>query len=152
MKRTTYKNYIIDTDNLGRTYIYYTGSPLSEDSDHIVLGFVTLKEAKAEIDNIIMLNEQKEIADRYNIKQAMNEELKNKLQELIEEEYAAKGWTCYANATIATALWCDIHCYIGQLNENQYDQATDSYINQDEIDDFIDKCMNDCIQRNINLL
>lgn len=82
----------------------------------------------------------------------MNEELKSKLQELIEEEYAAKGWTCYATSMNAPALWCDIHCYIGQLNEDQYDQATDSYINQDDIDAFIEECMDDCIQRNINLL
>lgn len=85
-------------------------------------------------------------------KKIMNEELKNKLQELIEEEYTTKGWTCYATSTNAPALWYDIHCYIGQLNENQYDQATDSYINQDDIDTFIEERINACIQRNISLL
>ena len=33
MKRTTYKGYIIDQDDLGRTYIYNTESQYSEDSD-----------------------------------------------------------------------------------------------------------------------
>lgn len=33
MKRTTYKGYIIDHDDLGRTYIYNTASQYSEDSD-----------------------------------------------------------------------------------------------------------------------
>jgi hypothetical protein len=38
MKRTTYKGYIIDTDNLGRQYVYNTASPYSEDSDKIIIG------------------------------------------------------------------------------------------------------------------
>ena len=33
MKRTTYKGYIIDQDDLGRTYTYNTASQYSEDSD-----------------------------------------------------------------------------------------------------------------------
>ena len=33
MKKTTYKGYIIDKDNLGRTYVYNKQSPYSEDSD-----------------------------------------------------------------------------------------------------------------------
>lgn len=37
MKRTKYKGYIIDTDNLGRPYIYNTASPYSEDSDYILI-------------------------------------------------------------------------------------------------------------------
>lgn len=37
MKRTKYKGYIIDTDNLGRPYIYNTSSPYSEDADHILI-------------------------------------------------------------------------------------------------------------------
>lgn len=50
MKRTTYKGYIIDTDNLGRLYIYYTASPYSEDSDRLLVGATTVKDAKAIID------------------------------------------------------------------------------------------------------
>lgn len=37
MKRTTYKDHIIDTDDLGRPYIYGTASRYSEDSDHILI-------------------------------------------------------------------------------------------------------------------
>ena len=51
MKRTTYKGYIIDTDDLGRPYIYNTGSPYSEDSDHILIfGAGTISDAKTIID------------------------------------------------------------------------------------------------------
>lgn len=50
MKRTEYKGYIIDTDNLGRLYIYNTASPYSEDSDHILVNADNIKEAKAIID------------------------------------------------------------------------------------------------------
>ena len=37
MKRQKYHGYIIDTDNLGRPYIYNTDSPYSEDSDRILV-------------------------------------------------------------------------------------------------------------------
>lgn len=37
MKRTIYKGYIIDTDDLGRPYIYNTKSPYSEDGDRILV-------------------------------------------------------------------------------------------------------------------
>jgi hypothetical protein len=47
MKRTNYKGYIIDTDDLGRLYIYNTASPYSEDSDHILITAASAKEAKA---------------------------------------------------------------------------------------------------------
>lgn len=33
MKRTIYKGFVIDRDDLGRLYIYNTKSPYSEDSD-----------------------------------------------------------------------------------------------------------------------
>lgn len=32
MKRTIYRDYVVDTDNLGRQYIYNAKSPYSEDS------------------------------------------------------------------------------------------------------------------------
>ena len=82
----------------------------------------------------------------------MNEELKNKLQELIEEEYTTKGWVCTANSAMAPALWSDIDYYIDKLNKSQYEQATDVYLNQDDIDTFIEERINACIQRNISLL
>lgn len=50
MKRTTYKNFIIDTDNLGRLYIYNLDSPYSEDSDRQLVRGTTLKDAKEAID------------------------------------------------------------------------------------------------------
>ena len=50
MKRTAYKGYIIDTDNLGRPYIYNTASPYSEDSDHITVYADTLEQCKVIID------------------------------------------------------------------------------------------------------
>lgn len=43
MKRQKYHNYIIDTDNLGRPYIYDTASRYSEDSGHILVGLDTKK-------------------------------------------------------------------------------------------------------------
>jgi len=46
MKRTIYKGYVIDRDNLGRLYVYNTKSPCSEDSDRKYLSVDTLKEAK----------------------------------------------------------------------------------------------------------
>ncbi|SHI74584.1 hypothetical protein SAMN02745975_00513 [Geosporobacter subterraneus DSM 17957] len=56
MKRTTYKGYIIDTDNLGRQYVYNTDSPYSEDSDKIVIGVGhKLSAIKAAIDKAIDL-------------------------------------------------------------------------------------------------
>lgn len=54
MKRTTYKGYVIDIDNLGRQYIYNTNSPYSEDSDKIVIGTnYSLKDIKSAIDKTI---------------------------------------------------------------------------------------------------
>jgi len=54
MKRTIYKNYVIDTDNLGRQYIYNTASPVSEDSDKKVIGVgLKLKDIKSVIDKAI---------------------------------------------------------------------------------------------------
>lgn len=50
MKRTKYKGYIIDTDNLNRPYIYNTASPYSEDSDHILVRAQNVKQCKAIID------------------------------------------------------------------------------------------------------
>ena len=38
MKRTIYRDYVVDTDNLGRQYIYNATSPYSEDSDRLVIG------------------------------------------------------------------------------------------------------------------
>ncbi len=38
MKRTIYRDYVVDTDNLGRQYIYNAKSPYSEDSDRLVIG------------------------------------------------------------------------------------------------------------------
>ena len=35
MKRHIYKGYVIDTDQLGRPYIYNTVSPYAEDSDRL---------------------------------------------------------------------------------------------------------------------
>lgn len=55
MKTTTYKGYVIDTDNLGRVYIYNQKSPYSEDADKKILGHpdkFTLKVVKAYIDNL----------------------------------------------------------------------------------------------------
>ena len=50
MKRTTYKGYVIDTDDLGRPYIYNTASPYSEDSDHILVDADSVMGAKRIID------------------------------------------------------------------------------------------------------
>lgn len=52
MKRQTYKGFVIDTDNLGRIYIYNTASPYSEDSDRKV-GFWSIADAKKRINEII---------------------------------------------------------------------------------------------------
>lgn len=38
MKRQEFHGYVIDTDNLGRAYIYDTRSPYSEDSDREIIG------------------------------------------------------------------------------------------------------------------
>lgn len=46
MKRTIYKGYVIDRDNLGRLYVYNTKSPYTEESDRKYLSVDTLKEAK----------------------------------------------------------------------------------------------------------
>lgn len=54
MKRSTYKGYVIDTDNLGRIYIYNTASPYSEDNDKLIMGVnIKLRDIKARIDRII---------------------------------------------------------------------------------------------------
>lgn len=53
MKRTVYKGYVIDVDDLGRPYIYNTASPYSEDSDRILIRIDDrrqLAQAKAIID------------------------------------------------------------------------------------------------------
>ena len=51
MKRHKYKGYIIDTDDLGRVYIYNTESPYSEDSDRKVLGVgISFGEAKEAVE------------------------------------------------------------------------------------------------------
>ena len=51
MKRTIYKGYVIDTDNLGGPYIYNMDSPYSEDSDHILIyGIEHISDAEAIID------------------------------------------------------------------------------------------------------
>lgn len=50
MKRTQYKGYIIDRDNLGRLYIYDKTSPYGEDSDHILVYCTSVKDAKTIID------------------------------------------------------------------------------------------------------
>lgn len=46
MKRTIYKGYVIDRDDLGRLYVYNTKSPYTEESDRKYLSVDTLKEAK----------------------------------------------------------------------------------------------------------
>lgn len=46
MKRTIYKGYVIDRDDLGRLYVYNTKSQYAEDSDRKYLSVNTLKEAK----------------------------------------------------------------------------------------------------------
>ncbi len=57
MKRTNYKGYVIDTDNLGRQYVYNTASSYSEDSDRVIIGTgFLLKEIKAMIDRHIDSN------------------------------------------------------------------------------------------------
>lgn len=54
MKRTTYKGYIIDEDDLGRPYISSTASKYSEDNDRVLIGIDGSKkqttQAKAIID------------------------------------------------------------------------------------------------------
>lgn len=46
MKRTTYKGYIIDRDDLGRIYVYNLKSPYTEDSDRTLIPENTVKAAK----------------------------------------------------------------------------------------------------------
>ena len=53
MKRTTYKGFVIDRDNLGRLYIYNTKSPYSEDSDRNYNCGNSIKSAKEKINYII---------------------------------------------------------------------------------------------------
>lgn len=50
MKRTEYKGYIIDVDNLGRLYIYNTESPYSEESDRILVRASSVRECKEIVD------------------------------------------------------------------------------------------------------
>lgn len=57
MKRTLYKGYIIDTDSLGRPYIYNTSSKYSENSDKILIFANNIKEIKLIIDNRISSNQ-----------------------------------------------------------------------------------------------
>lgn len=53
-KIDNYKGYSVDTDNLGRVYIYNLNSPYSEGSDNIIIAqddkFYKVKEIKAIID------------------------------------------------------------------------------------------------------
>lgn len=49
MKRTIYKGFAIDKDDLGRLYIYNTRSPYSEGSDRNYNCGNTVKEAKETI-------------------------------------------------------------------------------------------------------
>jgi hypothetical protein len=55
MKRVeNYRGYVIDTDNMGRQYIYFKNSPFSEDCDHTIIGTgLKLKEIKRKIDERI---------------------------------------------------------------------------------------------------
>ena len=53
MKRHTYKGYVIDTDNLGRPYIYNTASQYSEDSDHVLVYICNDNKQLAQIKAII---------------------------------------------------------------------------------------------------
>lgn len=50
MKRTLYKAYIIDADNLNRAYIYNTESPYSEASDRIYVRAFDLYDCKRIVD------------------------------------------------------------------------------------------------------
>jgi len=68
MNRTLYKNYIIDTDNLGRQYIYNTSSPYSEDSDKKIVGrYLMLEQIKNIIKDEIERNGRHEQATRNSI-------------------------------------------------------------------------------------
>jgi hypothetical protein len=59
MKRVeNYKGFTIDTDNLGRQYIYNNTSPYSEDSDKQILGMgFNLKQIKEIIDEKIEMED-----------------------------------------------------------------------------------------------
>ena len=57
MKRTLYKGYVIDTDSLGRPYIYNTSSRYTETSDHILIFANSIKDIKSIIDNRISSNQ-----------------------------------------------------------------------------------------------
>lgn len=57
MKRTLYKGYVIDTDGLGRPYIYNTSSRYNEASDHILIFANSIKDIKSIIDNRISSNQ-----------------------------------------------------------------------------------------------
>lgn len=52
MKRTNYKGYIIDVDDLGRPYIYNTASPYAEDADKILVN-IDAKRQLSQIKKII---------------------------------------------------------------------------------------------------
>lgn len=56
MDRTEYRGYVIDSDDLGRPYIYNTESPYSEDSDHILVHACSVQECKEIIDARIQHN------------------------------------------------------------------------------------------------
>ncbi len=53
MTRTMYKGYVIDTDDLGRPYIYNTASNYSEDSDRILIAIDGSKKPVAQAKAII---------------------------------------------------------------------------------------------------
>lgn len=60
MKRHIYKGYVIDTDNLGRQYIYNTASPYSEDIDKKIVGTgLKYSELKSIVDEEIAKREAK---------------------------------------------------------------------------------------------
>ena len=52
MKRQKYRGYIIDTDDLGRPYIYNPASPYSEESD-LLLVYIDPKKQVTQIRAII---------------------------------------------------------------------------------------------------
>lgn len=54
MKRTTYKGIVIDTDDLGRVYIYDPRSSYSEENDHILTYTSSLKDTKQFIDQKLL--------------------------------------------------------------------------------------------------
>ncbi len=53
MKRQIYKGFVIDTDNLGRIYIYNTKSQYNEESGRDFARFTTVADAKKRINERI---------------------------------------------------------------------------------------------------